>query len=111
MPARSASAHLGAWQEVVQVFLQLAVRNPGSQSILHLAAALGRFFPSCHLIVLSYTTQKPTGPSWEGAGWCDEEPWLLAQGDTQKHTELFETLDQRIDASGYSLLFTTAAEL
>jgi hypothetical protein len=107
----SASAHLGAWQEVVQVFLQLAVSDPDKPSVLHLATALGRFFPSCHIIVLSYSAQEASGPSWEGAIWCDEESRPIAQEDAVRHLELFETLNQRINASGYSLCFTTAAEL
>jgi hypothetical protein len=111
MSARSASAYLGAWQEVIQVFLQLAAREPGKSSVLHLAAALGRFFPSCHLIVLSYTTQKPAGPSWEGAGWSGEEPWLMTRDDAERQSASCEALDRKITASGYSLCFKTAADL
>ena len=111
MFVRPTSAHLGAWQEIIQVFLQLAAREPDKPIVLHLAAALGRFFPSCQLIVIHYATQRPTGPCWEGAGWSSEQPWLMAREDAERYSVLFEALDQKLASSGYSLSFKSAAEL
>jgi hypothetical protein len=105
----SALARTGAWQEVIQVFLQLAAEDPEEQSVLRLAMALGRFFPSCHLFVLSFTMRGPETPSWEGAEWSDEASRLLAQEEVEAFTALFKRLDQNIEAFGYSLRFTTVA--